>query len=250
MSVRFALAAALLVASPVGAQTITVFAAASLADALTEAAARYEDETGTEATLAFAGSSALARQIQQGAPADLFISANTDWMDTLAAEGLIASETRIDLLGNSLVLIAPAPAEPITPDALDLPALLGNGRLAMALLDAVPAGIYGQAALESLGQWEAVQGQVAQGDNVRAALAFVATGAAPLGIVYGTDAAAEPRVSVVMTFPEGSYPAIRYPAAVTADAAQPEAVGAFLDWLASAPAQAIFARHGFSRPGA
>ena len=247
---RFALCAALMVGTPALAQNVTVFAAASLADALTEAAGAYQEESGESPTLAFAGSSALARQIQQGAPADLFISANTDWMDALAAEGLIASETRIDLLGNSLVLIAPAPAEPVAPDALDLPALLGDGRLAMALLDAVPAGIYGQAALESLGQWDAVQGQVAQADNVRAALAFVATGAAPLGIVYGTDAAAEPRVSVVMTFPEGSYPAIRYPAAVTADAAEPEAAGAFLDWLASAPAQAIFARHGFTLPGA
>lgn len=237
----------LLAASPAAAE-INVFAAASLADALGEAAQAYAAQGGPHATLVFAGSSALARQIEAGAPADLFLSANIAWMDSLQAEGLIDPVTRRDLLGNALVLVGLAPATPVAPEALDLAARLGGGHLAMALVDAVPAGIYGRAALKSLGQWDAVAAQVAQSDNVRAALALVATGEAPLGIVYATDAAAEPRVGVVTTFPEGSHPAIVYPAAVTADAAEPAEARAFLDWLAGPEATAIFARHGFTRP--
>ena len=244
---RSLLLVVLLAAGPARAD-VTVFAAASLAGALGDAAQAFEAQGGAHARLVFAGSSALARQIEAGAPADLFVSANTEWMDALQSRALIDPETRVDLLGNSLVLVGPAPVTPVAPAALDLTALLGGGRLAMALVDAVPAGIYGRAALQSLGQWDAVAPQVAQADNVRAALALVATGEAPLGVVYATDAVAEPRVGVVMTFPEGSHPPITYPAAVTMGAAEAAQARAFLDWLQSAEAQAIFARHGFTRP--
>ena len=241
------LALSAVLASPALAADINVFAAASLADALGEAAQVYESDTGDHATLVLAGSSALARQIQQGAPADLFLSASTDWMDALASDEQIDAATRVDLLGNSLVLVAHGQAEPVS-DTPDLAALLGEGRLAMALVDAVPAGVYGKAALEFLGQWQAVAPQVAQADNVRAALALVATGEAPYGFVYATDAAAEPAVSVVYTFPAESHAPITYPAAVTAHAAEPESAAAFLTWLQSDEAQAIFARHGFTQP--
>ena len=231
------------------ARDITVFAAASLTDALTRAAAAYEARTGDHAVLAFAGSSALARQIEQGAPADLFVSANEAWMDALETGGMIDSASRIDLLGNTLVLIAHGTAEPVTLDAtLDLPGLLNGGHLAMALVQAVPAGIYGKAALESLGLWDRVEPMVAQTDNVRAALALVATGEAPLGITYATDALADPRVHVIGTFPPGTHPAITYPAAVTAQAAQPQAARDFLTWLQTPEARAIFVAQGFTTP--
>lgn len=234
-------------ATPAVATDFNVFAAASLSDALGEAAQVYEGATGDRAVLVFAGSSALARQIQAGAPADLFISASTDWMEALAGEDLIDGATRVDLLGNSLVLVAHGAAAPLegTPD---IAALLGEGRLAMALVDAVPAGVYGKAALSFLGQWAAVEPRVAQADNVRAALALVATGEAPYGIVYATDAAAEAEASVVYTFPAESHAPILYPAAVTAAAAEASTAAAFLDWLQSDEAQAIFARHGFTTP--
>ena len=236
--------ALLLAALPAMAGDVTVFAAASLKTALEEVADGYRRDSGAGVTLALAGSSALARQIEHGAPADVFISASPDWMDHLETAGRLDPATRRDLLGNRLVLIAHGPAAPVEigPD-FDLPALLGDGRLAMALVDAVPAGIYGKAALSSLGLWEAVRSQVAQADNVRAALALVASGEAPLGIVYATDAAAEPRVSVVGTFPDGSHPPILYPvAAVAGRAAQ---AAPFLAHLAGAEARAVFARHGF-----
>ena len=231
------------------ARDITVFAAASLNDALTRAAAAYEGATGAHTVLSFAGSSALARQIEAGAPADLFVSANEAWMDSLLSQGLIDPDSRVDLLGNTLVLIAHGAADPVPLDAdLDLAAMLNGGHLAMALVDAVPAGIYGKAALQSLGLWDRVAPMVAQTDNVRAALALVATGEAPLGITYATDAVAEPRVSVVGTFPAGTHPAIAYPAAVLSDAADPEAARAFLTWLQSPEARAIFAAQGFRIP--
>lgn len=228
---------------------ITVFAAASLKTAFDALAPAYEAQTGREVTVALAGSSALARQIEAGAPADVFVSANTDWMDALEARGLLLPGSRRDLLGNSLVLIAPpgdVPAIRIGP-GMDLARALGGGRLAMALVDAVPAGIYGRAALVSLGQWRAVAPLVAQADNVRAALALVATGAAPLGIVYATDALAEPRVAVVGTFPAASHPPIVYPAAALA-AGRTRAASAFLDWLAGPKASAVFAEQGFGPP--
>lgn len=232
----------LLLAQGALAQDVTVFAAASLKDALDEVAGAWRGATGGAATVSYAGSSALARQIEAGAPADVFISANAAWMDALQREGLLAPATRRDLLGNALVLVAPAGAPPLA--LADLPGALGDGRLAMALYDAVPAGIYGREALTSLGLWEALEDRVAQADNVRAALALVATGEAPYGIVYASDAAAEPRVEVVARFPDGSHPDIVYPAAAVAEG-DVAAATAFLDYLETPPADAIFAAHGF-----
>ena len=224
---------------------VTVFAAASLTDALAQIEAGFEAETGHEVTLSLAGSSALARQIQQGAPADIFISASADWMDALQADGLIDPASRVDLVTNAIVLVAHGAADPVQigPD-LDLPALLGDGRLAMALVDAVPAGVYGKAALTSLGLWDGVQAQVAQSDNVRAALALVALGEAPLGIVYATDAVAEDRVTVIGTFPADSHPPIAYPAARVAGRGG-DAAADFLTWLQGPQARAAFAAQGF-----
>lgn len=244
-----ALAAALsLGAAPALADEVTVFAAASLTDALDRIAADWTDAGGAAVVTSYAGSSAMARQIREGAPADIFISASPDWMDALEASGDLRPGTRRDILGNRLVLIAHGDADPVTIDAdLDLPALLDGGRLSMALVDAVPAGIYGRAALTHLGLWEAVAPLVAQSDNVRAALAFVARNEAPLGIVYATDAAAQDAVSVIGTFPADSHPPITYPAALTAqsDAAQAQA---FLDHLSSDAAREVWARFGFTLP--
>lgn len=230
-------------ALPAAAQDLTVFAAASLKNALDEVAAAWSAETGGTATVSYAGSSALARQIEAGAPADVFVSANADWMDLLEADGLIAPGTRFGLLGNELVVVAPAGSAPI--GIGDLPKALGGERLAMAFVDAVPAGIYGREALSSLGLWDAVADRVAQADNVRSALALVATAEAPYGIVYATDAAAEPRVSVVATFPAESQPDIVYSAAavVEGDLAMARR---FLDFLRGAEASATFLRHGFT----
>ena len=222
------------------AEPVTVFAAASLKTALDEISTEYEAATGQDIAMSFAGSSVLARQIQQGAPADLFISANEAWMDVLAKDGVIDASSRLDLVGNRLVLVAHAGA------AGDIAAALEYGRVAMALVDAVPAGIYGKAALTSMGLWQGTAPRVVQADNVRAALAFVALGEVPHGIVYATDAAVEPRVTVVGTFAETSHPPIRYPAALITDA-KPEAA-AFLDYLSGAKAWAVFERLGFTRP--
>lgn len=239
-----------LLALPARASDVTVFAAASLRTALDEIAEVWEAETGLVATIAPAGSSALARQIQQGAPADIFLSASPDWMDVLEADGLIRNGTRRDLLTNRLVLIGHGERAPIEigPD-LDLAGMLGEDRLAMALVEAVPAGVYGRAALQSLGIWDSVAPLVAQTDNVRAALALVATGEAPLGIVYATDALAEPRVSVLGVFPAESHPPIVYPAAVIAESAA-DGAAPFLDFLAGEEGGAIFTAHGFGLAGA
>lgn len=239
------LALALLAAAPVVAADLTVFAAASLKDAMDEVEQGFEAESGLDLAVSLAGSSVLARQIEAGAPADVFISANPGWMDRLDEAGRLAPGTRRDLLRNSIVLISSdpeAPEQAIGPGT-DLAAMLGGGRLAMALVDAVPAGIYGKAALSSLGLWETVAPQVAQADNVRAALALVATGEAPLGIVYATDAQAEPDVGVIGTFPEDSHPPIIYPVAQIEGAG--EAAGRFLDYLGSDAARAAFERQGF-----
>ncbi len=225
---------------------LTVFAAASLKTALDEIAADWATETGGTLSIVLAGSSALARQIEQGAPADLFISASPEWMDELDTQGLLEPGSRRDLLGNTLVLVAHGPdAAPLdlVPGA-PLAGRLGDGRLAMALVDAVPAGIYGKAALMNLGLWDSVSAKVAQTDNVRAALALVATGEAPLGIVYASDALAEPGVSVAGIFPADSHPPIVYPAAAIAGPRATEAL-AFLDWLDGPAAQAAFLRQGF-----
>lgn len=238
-----------LVAAPIRATAdeVLVFAAASLTNALDQVAAAWTAETGHTAVLSYAGSSALARQIQGGAPADLFISASTDWMDAVGASDDLRDGTRRDILGNTLVLIAHGEdVPPVTIDeSLDLAAMLDGGRLSMALVDAVPAGVYGKAALTSLGLWDAVEPLVAQSDNVRAALAFVAQGEAPLGIVYATDAAVADNVTVIGTFPAGSHAPITYPAAITAQSESPQAA-AFLDFLTSDAANAIWAGFGFS----
>ena len=226
---------------------LTIFAAASLKNALDDIAAQWKSETGKTATISYAGSSKLARQIQQGAPADIFISANVKWMDTLATDKLIKADTRRDLLRNKIVLIAhgkdvaPVTVEP----GFDLAGLLGDNKLAMALVDSVPAGIYGKAALTSLGVWDAVAPKVAQADNVRAALALVARGEAPYGIVYATDAAADDNVSVVATFPADSHPPIIYPVAILADSKSAEA-DAFLGYLSSDAAKPLFEKQGFT----
>ncbi len=231
------------------AEGVLIFAAASLKTALDQAAATFEQQTGAGVTISYAATSVLARQIQLGAPADIFISANVDWMDFLEGQNLIDPSSRVDLLGNGLVLIGAAgPSEqaPIGP-GFDLPQELGDGYLAMALIDAVPAGIYGKAALQELGLWDDVSDRVAQADNVRAALALVATGAAPLGIVYRSDAVAENRVRVIGTFADGLHPPIIYPAALTPGAA-PEA-RQFLDYLQKDATLTLFKKQGFSLPG-
>lgn len=235
--------AALVSGGPACAADVTVFAAASLKGALDEAIAAWDGAAGGAVAVSYAGSSALARQIEAGAPADVFVSANVAWMDSLEADGLLAPGTRVGLLGNALVLVGPKGAGRLEPAAL--PEALGDGRLAMALVDAVPAGMYGREALVSLGLWDALADRVAQADNVRAALALVAAGEAPYGIVYATDAAAETRVSVVATFPEDSHEAIVYPAAATAEG-EVEVARRFLDFLQGAGADAIFLRHGFT----
>lgn len=227
------------------AEDITVFAAASLKTALDRIAAGWKAETGNTAVISYAGSSQLARQIEEGAPADLFVSADEAWMDALQKGGLIQPGSRGDLLGNALVLVAPKGTAPVAiAKGFDLAGLLGENRLAMALVDSVPAGKYGKAALTSLGVWGAVAPKVAQADNVRAALALVATGEAPYGIVYATDAAAESRVAVVGTFPEDSHPPIIYPAALTSGA-KPAAAD-FLSYLKGPKARAAFEGQGFT----
>ncbi|MGF1526134.1 MAG: molybdate ABC transporter substrate-binding protein [Candidatus Competibacterales bacterium] len=226
---------------------VLIFAAASTKNAMDEIAGRFAAETGRRAVVSLAGSSVLARQIQQGAPADVFVSANPDWMDVLERGGLIDPQTRFDLLENTLVLIAHGPNRPpvaVGPD-LDLLGLLGQGRLAMALVDAVPAGIYGKAALESLGLWPAIAPRVAQVDNVRAALTLVARGATPLGIVYATDAVAAANVTVLGTFPANTHPPIVYPAAAVATRANP-LTDQFLVYLRGPGAREAFARQGFA----
>lgn len=245
---RFPLAALALagMALPAAAQDLTVFAAASLTGALDRIAADWTRQTGQQVAISYAGSSALARQIQQGAPADLFLSASPEWMDAVQGSGDLRDGTRRDLLGNTLVLVAHGAAPPVAigPD-LDLPALLDGGRLSMAMVDSVPAGIYGRAALTALGLWDATAPMVVQSDNVRSALAFVARNEAPLGIVYATDAAAEPDVTVIGTFPDGSHDPIVYPAAVTAQSDNDQAVP-FLDHLSSDSARAIWDQAGFA----
>lgn len=226
---------------------ITVFAAASLKGGLDEAAVAWSTETGEKIRLSFAGSSALARQIMQGAPADIFIAASADWMDAVEEDGALVANTRRDILANELVLIGREGAAftPLTSET-DIAALLGDGKLAMALVEAVPAGIYGKAALEWLGLWSVVQENVAQADNVRAALALVAWGEAPLGVVYATDAAAEPRVSVIAKFSAASHPPIVYPAALV-DGAD-DGAASFLEYLSSATGAAFFLARGFQAP--
>jgi molybdate transport system substrate-binding protein len=228
--------------------TLTIFAAASLKNALDEAKAGFETSTGNKVTVSYAASSALAKQIEQGAPADVFISADLDWMDYVEKAGLVLADTRSNMLGNRLVLIAPESSSAsleIAP-GFELAKALGEGRLAVADVKSVPAGKYGKAALEKLGVWSTVEGKLAPADNVRAALAFVARGEAPLGIVYQTDAAAEPKVKIVRTFPEDTHPPIVYPIAVLGGSKHADASRAFLTYLKSSDAAAIFTKQGFT----
>jgi molybdate transport system substrate-binding protein len=242
-----ALLFALLIPYPAFADDITVFAAASLKTALDQVAADWQAATGDTVTLVYGGTPAMAKQIEQGAPADIFIAASTDWMDYVVDAGLMQAGSRRDILGNTLVLIGAPGAAPVDlAPGLDLEALLHGGKLSMALVDSVPAGQYGKAALTTLGLWDGVAAQVAQSENVRAALALVAAGEAPLGIVYGSDAVAEPQVSVLATFAPDTHPPIIYPAALTATAT--DGAAAFLDGLTAPAAQAVFAANGFQPP--
>lgn len=227
---------------------VIIFAAASLKSALDEAVVAWEKESGEDVTISYAGSSTLAKQLEQGAPADIFISANLEWIDYLAQRKLIDMDTRSNLVGNRLVLVAPKGSDvsiSIVP-GFDLADALGeDGRLAMANTDAVPAGIYGKNALGSLGVWNAVQDKIAQAQDVRAALALVSRGEAPLGIVYQTDAAADPHVRIVDSFPEDTHEPIIYPVALMA-ASQSQEARAFLGFLTSEKAAAYFEEQGFT----
>lgn len=235
----------LLAAAAARAETIVVFAAASLHEALDAVVKHYEEASGNKVSVSYAGSNALARQIEAGAPATLFISADLAWVDYVERRGLAVPGTRRNLLGNDLVLIAPAASAvrvEIAP-GFDLAAALGGGRLALADPDAVPAGKYAKAALVSLGAWNAVKDRLAPAENVRAALAFVSRGEAPLGVVYRTDAAADKGVRVVGVFPADTHPPIVYPMVELkgADAA----TDALAKALASPWAKAVWLRYGF-----
>lgn len=226
---------------------VVVFAAASLKNALDAVDAAWKAESGKSATVSYAASSALAKQIEEGAPADVFISADLDWMKYLSDKKLIKADSEVKLLGNRIVLVAPkdsAATAEIAP-SFDLAKLLGDGRLAMGDVKAVPAGKYGKAALEKLGVWSSVEGKIAQAENVRAALKLVSTGEAPLGIVYQTDAAAEPGVKIIGTFPEDTHPPIVYPVGVTADSKSADAA-AYVKYLQSAKAKELFEAQGFT----
>jgi molybdate transport system substrate-binding protein len=234
-------------ALPAPAQTLTVFAAASLKDAIEAIVRGYTADAGTRVVSSFAASSALARQIERGAPADVFISADHEWMDYLAKRNKIDGGSRSVLAGNRLVLISPAssPLNIALVPGFPLAATLGAGRLAIGDPEHVPAGRYARAALAHLGVWDSVRSKLAAADNVRAALNFVARGEAPLGIVYQTDAAVDARVRIVGVFPPGSHAPIEYPMAVVVRNQRPEPVRRLLAHLRSAESAAILARHGF-----
>jgi molybdate transport system substrate-binding protein len=235
--------------SPAPAQDkpLTVFAAASMKNALDDVDAAFTAKSGVKVAASYAASSVLARQIEQGAPADIFVSADTDWMDYAIAKNTINAATRVNLLGNSIVLIAPKDSAidnvAIGQD-LDLARLAGDGKIATGDVKAVPVGKYAKGALEKLGAWQAAQSKFAFAENVRAALLLVSRGEAVLGIVYSTDAKVDPGVKIVGTFPPDSHPAIIYPVAATV-AAKPDAAG-YLAFLRSSAAKAIFEKYGFA----
>ena len=233
---------------------LTVFAAASLTDVFKELGNAWTAKGGGAISFSFAASSTLARQIGQGAPADLFASADEQWMNDLQERDLVVPASRVSPIGNSLVLIAPAgQARPVSLPLLldrstDLVALLGkDGRLACGDPAHVPAGIYARQALTWMGQWDAIQPRLANADNVRSALLLVERGEAPYGIVYGTDAAIDPGVKVVATFPEASHEPVTYPFAVCkAAAGRARAAGLLLAFLAGPDAAGTFRRYGFT----
>ena len=229
-------------------KSLTVFAAASMRNALDDVDKAFTKATGVQVTASYAASSALAKQIAQGAPADVYVSANIKWMDFLAKQKLVKAGTRIDLLGNRLVLIAPKDSKldhVKIEKGLDIAKLAGKGRIAVADTKAVPAGLYAKAALISIGAWKAAEPKLAQAENVRATLAYVARGETPLGIVYATDAHVEPKVKIVGMFPAGSHPPITYPVAVIAGSKNAHDA-AYLRFLQTPTAKTIFERYGFS----
>ncbi|MBZ6386193.1 MULTISPECIES: molybdate ABC transporter substrate-binding protein [Pantoea] len=250
-SYRWGLAAALsvtLAGQAVAAEKVTVFAAASLTNALQEIATQYKKKTDVEVVSSFASSSTLARQIEQGAPADLFISADQQWMDDAVAKKSMDDATRVTLLGNELVLVAPRSdsAKPVTlNEQTDWKSLLKGERLAVGDPDHVPAGIYAQEALQKLGAWQTVSPSLARANNVRAALALVERNETPYGIVYGSDAVASDKVQVVGTFPASSHKPVEYPMAIV-KAHNNAAVKAFYDYLKGPEAAAVFKQYGFS----
>ena len=234
--------------SPVQAQekSLTVFAAASMKNALDDIDAAYTAKTGVKIVASYAASSALAKQIEQGAPADVFVSADTDWMDYAIGKKNINEATRVNLLGNSIVLIAPKDSKIDTVaigPGFDLAKLTGDGKIATGDVKAVPVGKYAKAALEKLGAWQAAEPKFAMAESVRAALTLVARGEAALGIVYATDAKVEPGVKIVGTFPADSHPPIIYPVAAT-KTAKPETSG-YLAFLRSTTAKTILEKYGF-----
>jgi molybdate transport system substrate-binding protein len=235
------------VSSPAAGEPVSVFAAASLKEAMDEQAMRFEANTGNKVVVSYGGSNALAKQIDAGAPADVFVSADLDWMDYLEQRTRLVSGSRANLLHNDLVLIAPATSKTrlqIAPN-FDLAAALGGEKLAMANPDSVPAGKYGKAALTALGVWASVERQTARTDNVRVALSLVARGEAALGIVYKSDALAEHGVRIVDTFPEATHAPIVYPGALVAPQKGP-AAKALLDFLHSTAARPIWEKYGFT----
>lgn len=228
-------------------KTVTIFAAASMKNALDDINAAFTAKTGVKVAASYAASSALARQIEQGAPADVFASADLEWMDYAAQKDTINAATRVNLLGNKLVLIAPKDstvANVTIAQGFDLAKLAGDSRIATGDVQSVPVGKYAKAALEKLGSWNAASSKFAMADNVRAALTLVARNEAALGIVYETDARVEPGVKIVAAFPADSHPAIVYPVAGT-KSAKPEAAR-YLAFLKSAAAKAIFDKYGFT----
>ncbi|HKY86563.1 MAG TPA: molybdate ABC transporter substrate-binding protein [Pseudorhodoplanes sp.] len=241
------LAVAALMRPAAAQETVTVFAAASLKNALDEVNVAFNTRAPVKIVVSYAASSALMKQIEQGAPADVFISADLEWMDYGSQKKLIKDDTRVNLLSNRLVLIAPKDSKlgdvTIGP-GFDLARLAGDGRIATGDVRAVPAGRYAKAALDKLGAWNAAEPKMAMAENVRAALALVGRGEAPLGIVYETDAKVEPNVKIVGVFPDTSHPSITYPVALTATAKP--AAAPYLSFLRSQAAKAIFEKYGFS----
>jgi molybdate transport system substrate-binding protein len=228
---------------------LLVFAAASMKNALDEADAAYKSAGGSAVTASYASSSVLAKQIEQAAPADIFISADSDWMDYVATRSLIKADSRANLVANRLVLIAPKMSDAKIEIAPNFPlaAALGEGKLSMGDPGSVPAGLYAKSALTKLGVWDQVRGHVIGAENVRAALAFVSRGEAPFGIVYETDAKIDPGVRIVGVFPENSHDPIVYPVAITAQSHNDEA-GKYLAFLKSSAAREIFQKYGFIMP--
>ncbi|MCX2724713.1 molybdate ABC transporter substrate-binding protein [Roseibium salinum] len=225
-------------------QPLTVFAAASVREAMERIGAAFEEQTGTQVVLSFAGTGTLARQVEAGAPADIFVSADAAWMDYVRERGAVRADTIREIASNALVLVGPSGSPAIELDSEGLRAVLDGGRMAIADPETVPAGRYGKAALEKLGLWQAVSPHLAPMENVRIALASVARGDTPLGLVYSTDAAIEPAVSVVAQLPQASHPRIRYLAALTTSRAHPSAQG-FLDFLDGPRSEEVLRSLGF-----